>query len=110
MEPQATGQPSSRVRAHLSRMRSQSHTSRGRISAGTPTHSKYAKGGGNHVAHLTQVEFNTIRELLGPATVGLKKMRMFAQSAHSSDVKTFFENAEKDCQNKVNQLMGLLRQ
>lgn len=58
--------------------------------------------------HLTQTEFNTIRELLGPAFTGKAKYGTYAEQAKDPQIKRIFQDMANSCNQKANTLMGLL--
>lgn len=60
------------------------------------------------MAHLTQVEFNKIRELIGPASTQRVKYRTFAEQTQDQQLKQLFQQMATCCDQKYNTLIGLL--
>lgn len=57
---------------------------------------------------LTQVELNTIRELLGPAMANKVKFQTYAQQVQDPQLKQVFETMSAGCDQKAKQLLGFL--
>ncbi|NLV92485.1 MAG: hypothetical protein GX030_08875 [Firmicutes bacterium] len=60
------------------------------------------------MANLTQVEFNTIRELLGPAFTGKNKFTTYAEQAQDPKMQRAFQQLADTCTQKANTLLNLL--
>ena len=60
------------------------------------------------MANLTQVEFNTIRELVGPAMVSKEKYSAFAQQAQDQQVKQLLQQMSSSCEQKVSTLLNFM--
>ncbi|HHT73882.1 MAG TPA: hypothetical protein GX008_09240 [Firmicutes bacterium] len=57
---------------------------------------------------LTQVEFNTIRELLGPALANKVKFQAYTQQVQDPQLRQVFETMSAGCDQKAKQLLGFL--
>jgi hypothetical protein len=57
---------------------------------------------------LTQMEFNTIRELLGPALANKVKLQNYAQQVQDPQLKQVFQTMSAGCDQKVKNLLGFL--
>ncbi len=60
------------------------------------------------MAHLTQVEFNTIREFIGPAATGRNKFSTYAEQAQDQQIQQILKQMADGCDQKTNTLMSLL--
>lgn len=60
------------------------------------------------MANLTQMEFNTIRELVTPARVNMEKFSAFAQTAKDPQVKQLLEQMSSDCEQKISALLNFM--
>jgi len=60
------------------------------------------------VPQLTQVEFNTIREFLGPALANKAKFQTYAQQAQDPQLRQLFETMAAGCDQKAQNLLNFL--
>ncbi len=60
------------------------------------------------MARLTTMEFNTIRELVGPARTSSEKFKAYAQGAQDPKVSQLLEQMSKSCDQKVQTLLNFM--
>ena len=60
--------------------------------------------------NLTQMELNTLKELIATADVNAKKFQLYAQNCSDSQLQNFFTQESQMAYNNVKTLMGFLVQ
>ncbi len=60
------------------------------------------------MANLTQMEFNTIRELVGASMVGKQKFATFAQQVQDSQAQQVLQKMSSNCEQKMNTLLNFM--
>lgn len=60
------------------------------------------------MAYISQMEFNTIRELTGSAITGRAKFSTYAQQVDDPQLKQLFQQMANSCNQKINTFLGLL--
>jgi len=68
---------------------------------------KYCEGG-NEMAGLSQMEFNSIREIAGGHITCAHKLNDYASKCTDPQIKQMFEKAAKDAANSAQKLAGML--
>jgi hypothetical protein len=62
------------------------------------------------MANLTQMELNTIKELVALADVNAKKLKLYAENCSDSQLKSLFVQESQQSFNNSRTLMGFLTQ
>lgn len=62
------------------------------------------------MAQLTQMELNTIKELVGLEDVNARKFRLYAANCNDNQLKSFLNQEAQQAFSNVQTLMGFLNQ
>lgn len=58
--------------------------------------------------HISDIELQELRHLIGQETLTARKFAMYAQNCTNSELRSFFDSASRNAEDKVHRLMQFL--